>query len=115
MVTGPTVPVAVKVTGEPVTPDTVAVIVFVPTVVPRVQDVTAATPDEFVATVVAGRRVPPPEATAKATAVPETGLPPESVTRTEGAVATAEPAVAVWLLPAFTATVAAAPTVTVML
>jgi hypothetical protein len=112
-VTVPTVPVAVNVTGEPESPDTVAVSVFVPAVVPRVQEVTAAIPEEFVDTVVEGRRDPPPDATAKVTAVPDTGLPPESVTMTDGAIATAEPAVAVWLLPAFTAMVVAAPTVTV--
>jgi hypothetical protein len=113
LVTAPTVPVAVKVTGEPVSPDTVAVRVFDPAVVPRVHEVTAAMPEEFVDTVVVGRRDPPPDATAKVTAVPDTGLPPESVTMTDGAVETADPAVALWLLPAFTAIVAAAPTVTV--
>jgi hypothetical protein len=113
LVTAPTVPVAAKVTGEPVSPDTVAVSVFDPAVVPRVHEVTAAMPEEFVDTVVVGRRDPPPDATAKVTAVPDTRLPPESVTMTDGAVETADPAVAVWLLPAFTAMVVAAPAVTV--
>jgi hypothetical protein len=111
-VTVPTVPVAVNVTGEPVRPDTVAVNVFVPAVVPRVQDPTVAMPEAFV---VADRPVPepPPEAIAKVTVAPGTRLPPESVRTTDGAVESAEPAVAVWLLPAFRAIAVAAPTVTV--
>jgi hypothetical protein len=102
----------VKVTGEPVAPVTVAVIVFVPTVAPRVQDPTVAMPEAFV---VADRPVPepPPEAIAKVTVAPGTRLPPESVRTTDGAVATAEPAVAVWPSPAFRAIAVAAPTVTV--
>jgi hypothetical protein len=104
----------VKVTGEPERPDAVAVIVFAPAAAPSVHEPTVAMPEAFV---VAVRDVPepPPDATAKVTDVPETGLPPESVTRTAGAVATADPAVADCALPAFAATVAAAPTVTVTL
>jgi hypothetical protein len=100
----------VIVTGEPVSPVAVAVSVFVPAVVPRVQDVRAAMPEAFVATLDVGFRVPSP---LNDTDVAETGLPPESVTITDGAVATAVFTVAVWLLPAFTAIVVAAPTVTV--
>src|SRR3989442_11571566 len=48
----PVVPVAVKVTGLPVSPAAVAVSVFVPAVVPSVHDVTAAMPLPFVATLV---------------------------------------------------------------
>ncbi len=44
---------------------------------------------------------PPPEATAKVTATPDTGLLFASVTSTLGAMATAVPTVADWLLPAF--------------
>ncbi len=70
----PAVPVAVKVTGLPVSPVAVAVRVFVPAVVPRVQDVTAATPLALVVTGVVGVTVPPPDATAKVTETPATGL-----------------------------------------
>ena len=99
--------------GEPERVPDVAVSVFEPAVVPRVHDVSAATPEEFVVTAEDGSREPLPDATAKVTEVPDTGLPPESVTITEGAVATALPAVALWPLPAFIAMVVAAPTVTV--
>jgi hypothetical protein len=109
----PTVPVAVKVMGEPVKEPEVAVNVFDPTVVPRVHAGDVATPEEFVVTVPDDAREPPPVATAKVTEVPETPLPPESVTRTAGAVDTAEPAVADWELPALNAIVVAAPTETV--
>jgi hypothetical protein len=98
----------VNVTGEPVSPEAVAVIVFAPAVVPSVHDPTVAMPEEF-EVVVNDVPDPPPVATAKVTDRLATGLPAASVTRTDGAVATAEPAVAVWLLPAFTAMVAAAP------
>ena len=105
-------PVAVNVTGEPDSDPDVAVIVLLPTVVPRVHEPTVAMPEEFV---VAVRPVPepPPVATANVTDTPETTLPLESVTRTDGATATADPAVAVCELPAFAAIVVAAPTVTV--
>ena len=108
----PTDPVAVKVTGEPASAPDVAVIVLEPAVPPRVHEPTVATPDEFVVTV---RPVPepPPVATANVTEVPDTTLPPESVTRTAGAIDTAEPAVADWALPALSAIVVAAPTDTV--
>ena len=108
----PIVPVAVNVIGEPEREPDVAVIVFAPAVVPRVHEPTVAIPDEFV---VAVRPVPepPPVATAKVTEAPVTALPPESVTRTAGAIDTAEPAVADWELPALSAIVVAAPTETV--
>ena len=108
----PAVPVAVKVTGEPERPLLVAVSVFVPAVVPRVQLPTVAMPAEFV---VAEPPLtePPPDATAKVTAIPETGLLFGSVTSTLGLVATAVPAVADWLLPALRAILAAAPAVPV--
>ena len=73
LVAAPAVPVAVKVSGEPVRPGLVAVSVLAPAVVPSVQLPTVAMPD---ALVVADAPVtePPPEATAKVTATPATGL-----------------------------------------
>src|SRR5439155_13882143 len=85
------VAVAVKVTGLPVSPVALAVSVLVPGVVPSVHDVTAAMPLPFVATLV-GLTVPPPDVTAKATAIPDTGFPAPSRTITDGGVATAVPA-----------------------
>jgi hypothetical protein len=70
----PVVPVAVKVTGLPVRPLDVAVRLFVPAVVPRVHDVTAAMPLPLVVTGVVGLTVPPPKATANVTETPATGL-----------------------------------------
>jgi hypothetical protein len=109
----PAVPVAVNVTGLPLSVPDVAVRVFVPAVGPKVQLVTAATPLAFVVTAVVGLTVPPPEATAKVTGTPATGLLNASRTITPGGVATAVPAVAVWLLPALTAIALAAAAVTV--
>ncbi len=109
----PAVPVAVNRTGLPVRPVAVAVSVFAPAVVPRVQEVTAAMPLAFVSTAVVGLTVPPPVATAKVTDWPATGLPLASRTITDGGVATAVPTVAVCPLPAFTATWVATPAVTV--
>src|SRR5205823_5190466 len=71
----PAVPVAVNVTGLPVSPVAVAVSVFGPAVGPPVHDVTAAIPLAFVVTGVVGVTVPPPEATANVTLTPSTGLP----------------------------------------
>jgi hypothetical protein len=93
-VTGPASPVAVKVSGDPVSPDAVAVMVFVPAVLPRVHEPTVAIPEEF-ELAVSEVPDPPPLATAKVTDRPDTGFPPESVTSTDGAIDTAEPAVAV--------------------
>ena len=92
-VAGPTVPVAVKVTGEPVRDPLVAVKVFEPTVVPKVQLPTVAIP---LTLVIADAPVtePPPVATAKVTLTPLTGLLFTSFTITLGGVATAVPAVA---------------------
>src|SRR5439155_914737 len=109
----PAVPVAVKVTGLPVSVPDVAVRVFGPAVGPRVHDVTAAIPFAFVGTGVVGLTVPPPEATAKVTLTPATGLPFASRTVTAGATSTAVPAVAVWPLPALIAIELAAPAVLV--
>jgi hypothetical protein len=109
----PAVPVAVNVTGLPVRPLEVAVSVLVPAVVPSVHDVTAAMPLPFVVTGVVGVTVPPPDATAKVTATPATGLLNWSRTITEGGVTTAVPTVAVWAFPALMAREAAAPVVPV--
>src|SRR5882724_8813533 len=109
----PAVPVAVNVTGLPVSPGAVALRVFAPAVVPSVQDVTAASPAAVVVTGAVGFTVPPPVATANVTATPATGLPFASRTITAGLTATAVPAVADWPLPALTAIELAAPAVPV--
>jgi hypothetical protein len=89
---GPTVPVAVNVTGLPVRPAAVAVSVFVPGVVASVHDVAAAIPSTPVVTGVVGVTDPLPAAAAKITATPDTGLPLASFTITEGGGVTAVPA-----------------------
>jgi len=101
-------PVAVKVSGDPARPDTVAVMVLAPDALPNCQLVTVAIPRELVVTLL-GDTAPPPDVTAKATVTPETGLPTASVTVTLGDIVTLSDTVAVWLSPAFTAIVAAAP------
>jgi hypothetical protein len=105
----PAVPVAVKVTGEPVSPATVAVSVFAPTVVPKVQAGLVAIPALSVTTAPEDTNEPPPLPTAKVTGTPLTALPCASVTTTEGAVATAVPTVALCGFPDRTAIRAAAP------
>ena len=92
-VAAPTVPVAVNVTGDPVSDPLVAVMVLDPTVVPRVQLPTVAMPLEFVA-VDNPVAKPPPVATANVTDTPETGLPFASFIMTLGAVAALVPTVA---------------------
>ena len=105
----PAVPVALKLTGEPVRPSQVAVRVLAPTVVPSVQPPTVAMPEASVVTVGPPAMPPPPAVTAKVTLAPLTGLSCASVTMTLGAVATAIPATAVWASPAFRAICAAGP------
>jgi hypothetical protein len=69
----PAVAVAVKVTGEPVSPAEVAVNVFDPALAPKVHEPTVAIPEALV--VVAAPVIEPlPLATAKVTLTPETGL-----------------------------------------
>ena len=68
-------PVAVKVTGDPVRPDEVAVSVFEPAVVPSVHAGDVAMPDASVVTVPEGASEPPPDATVNVTDVPWTALP----------------------------------------
>ena len=92
-VAAPAVPVAVKVTGLPASPVDVAVRVLGPAVVPRVQLPTVAIPLAFVVWV-SPVPEPPPEATAKVTLTPATGLLFASRTITDGGVVTAVPAVA---------------------
>ena len=106
-------PVAVKVTGEPVRLPLLAVRVLLPAVAPSVQLPTVAMPAALV--VAEGPLAePPPEATAKVTLTPGTGLPWLSVTMTLGGVLTAVPAVADWLSPALRAIWVAGPAIVVI-
>jgi hypothetical protein len=112
-VAAPAVPIAEIVSGEPVNPVEITVKVFAPASVPNVQEGLVAMPVLSVVTAPLEAKEPDPLATAKVTDTPLTALPCASVTFTEGAVATAVATVALWLLPPFTAIVAAAPAVTV--
>src|SRR5256885_741822 len=109
----PAVPVAVNVTGLPVSVPEVAVSVFGPAVGPNVQDVTVAIPLAPVVTGVVGVTVPPPDPTANVTLTPPTGLPFASRTITEGATGTAVPTVADCPFPALIAIWVAVPAVPV--
>src|SRR5882762_3382691 len=84
-------PVAVKVTGLPVTlsPFTVAVMVFAPTFGPRSHPPTIATPPLDVSAVVGPEMLPPPDATANVTDTPGTRFWNASRTVTAGAMGTA--------------------------
>ena len=113
LLAAPATPVAVKVSGEPESPAQVAVSVLAPAVGPSFQLLTSAMPEDLVVTVNGPVIEPPPEATANVTSMPETGLPPASITFTLGAVATARPAIAVWSLPALMTIVVAGPEVPV--
>ena len=97
----PPTPIAVKVTGAALRPVAVALRPLAPALVPSVQLPTAAMPK---ASVVAEAPLtnPPPETTSKVTRTPDTGLLPESVTSTLGAMATAVPTAADWPLPPLT-------------
>src|SRR5205807_1334479 len=90
----PAVPVAVKVTGLPVSDPDVAVRVLLPAVALSVQLPTVATPLAFVVWL-PPVTVPFPGATAKVTATPPTAFPFASLTITDGGEATAVPAPAV--------------------
>src|SRR5947208_12087088 len=85
----PAVPVAMKVTGLPVSPDAAAVSVFAPTVVLRVQLPTVAMPPASVVWL-APVMLPFPGVTAKVTATPDTGLPLASLTITDGGIGRSE-------------------------
>jgi hypothetical protein len=82
-VAAPAVPVVVKVAGLPESPLTVAVTVFVPTLLLIVQSTSLATPETSVLTAVDATLgdvldeivAPAPDATANVTETPETGLP----------------------------------------
>ena len=102
-----------KLTGEPVNPVAVAVSVFAPAVVLSVQAGLVATPALSVVTVVPEASEPEPVPVANVTDTPLTALPCASVTFTDGAVVTAVPTVALWLLPTFNAIVVAVPEVMV--
>src|SRR5207302_1321892 len=108
----PAVPVAVNVTGLPVSDPDVAVRVLLPAVALSVQLPTVAMPLPFVVWL-PPVIVPFPGATANVTATPVTGFPFASFTITDGGDATAVPAVADWLVGLFAAIVAAAPAVPV--
>src|SRR5437588_582262 len=109
---GPAVPVAVKVTGLPVSDPELAVKLFEPAVALSVQLPTVATPLALVVWL-APVIVPFPGATANVTATCATGFPFASFTITDGGEPTAVPTVAVWLVRLFAAIVAAAPAVPV--
>src|SRR5947199_78568 len=74
----------------------VSVLLLLPTAGPSVQLVRPAIPEAFVLTAagLAGAEAPPPAVTVNVTATPETGLPPTSVTFTDGGAPTSVPAVA---------------------
>ena len=67
-------PVALKMTGLPLSPGDVAVSVFVSALVPSVHEVTLAMPLALVVTGVVGTTVPLPAAAANVTETPATGL-----------------------------------------
>src|SRR5437588_842199 len=108
----PAVPVAVDVTGLPVSEPDVAVKVFGPAVALSVQLPTVAMPLPLVAWL-PPLSLPVPLPTSNVTATPVTGFPFASLTITDGGELTAVPAVAAWLVGLFAAIVAAAPAVPV--
>jgi hypothetical protein len=112
-VAAPATPVAVKLTGEPLNVPLVAVSVFGPAVVLRVQAGLVAMPALSVVTALDEASEPEPVPVAKVTDTPLTALPCASVTFTDGGVATAVPTVALWLFPPFNAIVVAVPEVIV--
>jgi hypothetical protein len=112
-IAAPAVPVAVKVTGEPLNVPLVAVSVFAPAVVPSVQAGLVAMPAPSVVAVPLEPKMPEPVATAKVTDTPLTAFPLASVTFTDGAVATAVPTVALCPVPPLAAIVVAVPELTV--
>lgn len=108
----PAVPVALNVTGLPVRPDTVAVTLFAPAVVPTVHELSVAIPLALVTTLV-DEMLPPPLAMANVTVTPLTALLPASVTSTLGGAATFVLTVADCVVVEFAASVVAAPAATV--
>ena len=116
-VAAPGVPVALNVTGLPLSPAAVAVTVFAPAVAPSVQLVNVAIPLAFVLTLagVAGTITPPPTVRVNVTTTPLTGLPPLSVTLTLGGADTAVCTVVDCVTAEFAAIVVAAPVIPVAL
>ncbi len=112
-VADPAVPVAVNVTGLPVSDPDVAVRVFEPAVALNVQLPTVAMPLPLVVWL-PPVTVPLPSAGVNVTATPATGFPFASFTITEGGELTAVPAVADWLVGLFAAIVAAVPALSVI-
>jgi hypothetical protein len=110
----PTMPVAEKTIGLPVSPLDAAEILFAPATAPSVQLVSAAIPLAFVTTVagLAGLIEPPPPVTVNVTLTPATAVPPASVTFTLGGAVTAEPAVALCATAEFAVSVVGDPTTT---
>src|SRR5207253_1110675 len=108
----PAVPVAVNVTGLPVSDPDVAVRVLLPAVALSVQLPTVAMPLPLVVCV-PPVTLPLPTAGVNVTATSATGFPFASFTITDGGDVTAVPAVADWLVGLFAAIVAAAPAVPV--
>src|SRR5947207_2142051 len=108
----PAVPVAVKVTGLPVSDPDVAVRVLLPAVALSVQLPTVAMPLPLVVCV-PPVTLPLPAAGVNVTATSATGFPFASFTIADGAELTAVPPVADWLVGLFAALVAAAPAVPV--
>ena len=100
----PTIAVALKVSGEPVSPAALATVLCAPAEAPSVRR-TAARPSAPVTT--DGALTVPPPFAAQSTVMPATGLPAASVTSTARESVSAEPAVPVWLLPPAMAIVAA--------
>ena len=109
MAIAPAVPVALKVSGEPLKA-LVAVSVSAPAAVASVQPTTARPSVPVVTTEPV--HVPSPLAT-NVTAAPPTGLSLPSVTSTVGAITTVVPTAAVWSAPAAMAIFTAAPGVPV--
>jgi hypothetical protein len=102
----------VKVTGEPDSPELVAVRVLVPMADPSVQLPTCARPDELVVTDDVPNE-PPPAVIAKVTLTPLTGLLLASLTTTHGGVPTAVLTGADWDVDENAAICVAVPTVPV--
>src|SRR5438094_334432 len=110
----PAVPVAVKVTGLPVSDPDVAVRVLLPAVALSVQLPPVSMPLPFVVCL-PPVTLPLPAAGVNVTATSATGFPFASFTITDGGVLTAVPAVTDWLVALFAAIVAAVPAVPVAL
>ena len=105
---------ALKVTGDPVNPVTVAVNVLTPPEEPKVALVVAI-PLASVMLLEDPTETPvPPAVAAQLTVVPATAFPPESVILTASCWTSWVPATPTWLLPELTATALASPLKTVI-